>query len=53
MAQEANEASSVKRDTPVMVVLGNPPYSGHSANKSEWTAGLVKDYYFVDGLPLG
>ncbi|MEO8891301.1 MAG: N-6 DNA methylase, partial [Coleofasciculaceae cyanobacterium] len=53
VAQEANEASAVKRDTPVMVVLGNPPYSGHSANKSEWIAGLVKDYYFVDGLPLG
>lgn len=53
VAQEANEASAVKRDTPVMVVLGNPPYSGHSANKSEWIAGLVKDYYYVDGLPLG
>jgi len=53
VAQEANEASTVKRDTPVMVVLGNPPYSGHSANKSEWIAGLVRDYYYVDGLPLG
>lgn len=53
VAQEANEASAVKRDAPVMVVLGNPPYSGHSANKSEWIAGLVKDYYYVDGLPLG
>ena len=53
VAQEANEASSIKRDVPVMVVLGNPPYSGNSANKSEWIAGLVKDYYYVDGLPLG
>ena len=53
VAQEANEASTVKRDVPVMVVLGNPPYSGHSANKSEWIAGLVHDYYYVDGLPLG
>ena len=53
VAQEANEASIVKRDTPVMVVLGNPPYSGHSANKSEWISGLVHDYYYVDGLPLG
>ncbi|MFB8795742.1 MAG: N-6 DNA methylase [Microcoleus sp.] len=53
VAQEANEASTVKRDTPVMVVLGNPPYSGHSANKSEWIAGLVRDYYYVNGLPLG
>jgi predicted helicase len=53
VAQEANEASIVKRDTPVMVVLGNPPYSGHSANKSEWISGLVHDYYYVNGLPLG
>lgn len=53
VAEEANEASTVKRDTPVMVVLGNPPYSGHSANKSEWIAGLVRDYYYVNGLPLG
>lgn len=53
VAQEANEAATVKRDVPVMVVLGNPPYSGHSANKSEWIAGLVHDYYYVDGLPLG
>lgn len=52
VAQEANEASSIKRDAPVMVVLGNPPYAGHSANKSEWIAGLIKDYYFVDGKPL-
>lgn len=34
IAQEANEAASVKREKPVLVVLGNPPYSGHSANRS-------------------
>jgi hypothetical protein len=32
LAEEAQAAGRVKRDTPVMVVLGNPPYSGHSAN---------------------
>jgi predicted helicase len=32
LTQEANEASKVKRDAPVMVILGNPPYSGESAN---------------------
>ena len=36
-----------------MVVVGNPPYSGHSANKNPWIEGLVKDYYKVDGQPLG
>lgn len=35
IAEEANQASSVKKDIPVMVVLGNPPYSGHSANRNE------------------
>ena len=53
IADEANEAVSVKLDVPVMVVVGNPPYSGHSENKSAWVSGLVKDYYRVDGLPLG
>jgi len=27
-----------------MVVLGNPPYSGHSANKGAWISNLVDDY---------
>ena len=53
IAEESNEAAGVKLDIPVMVVIGNPPYSGHSENKSEWVGALVKDYYFVDGLPLG
>ena len=41
---EAKEANFIKRDTPVMVVIGNPPYSGESANKGEWIAGLLQDY---------
>ncbi len=51
VAAEANEASEIKRDTPVMVILGNPSYSGHSANESEWITGLVQDYYYVNGKP--
>ena len=53
VAQEANEASEIKRDAQVMVVLGNPPYSYESSNKGEWISGLVRDYYQVDGMPLG
>ena len=53
VAKEANDASAIKRDTPIMVVLGNPPYSGHSANKGKWIDNLVRDYYQVDGVPLG
>ncbi|MDD4018913.1 MAG: N-6 DNA methylase [Kiritimatiellae bacterium] len=44
VAQEVRQADAVKRDTPVMVVLGNPPYSGESANKSDWIMGLMEDY---------
>ena len=63
LSEEAKAASQVKRDLPIMVVLGNPPYSGHSANSSWEMVGkkkklnfigqLLQDYYFVDGKPLG
>ncbi len=43
-----------------MVILGNPPYSGHSANINPWINNLLKEdidglqsYYKVDGKPLG
>lgn len=44
LSQEANEANHVKRDTPVMVVLGNPPYAVSSTNKSTWIQTLIEDY---------
>jgi len=44
LANEANEASHVKRDVPVMVVLGNPPYCGESQNSGKWMNGLMNDY---------
>lgn len=53
IARETVAASEVKRELPIMVVLGNPPYSGHSENKGDWIADKVRDYYFVDGQPLG
>ena len=44
LAQEANEANLVKRDTPVMVMIGNPPYSVSSSNKSAWIQELSETY---------
>ena len=44
LSAEANEANIVKRDTPVMCVIGNPPYSGESANKGQWIMKLMEDY---------
>lgn len=44
LSTEANEANRIKRDTPVMCIIGNPPYSGESANKGEWIMKLMEDY---------
>lgn len=44
LSSEANEANHIKRDTPVMCIIGNPPYSGESANKGEWIMKLMDDY---------
>lgn len=44
IAREANEANSIKHNAPVMVMLGNPPYSVSSSNKSPWITGLIDDY---------
>ncbi|MDR1809111.1 MAG: DNA methyltransferase, partial [Prevotella sp.] len=44
LSDEANEATAIKRDTPVMVILGNPPYSGESQNKGEWIEKQIELY---------
>jgi predicted helicase len=64
ISDEANEAARVKRSYPVMVILGNPPYSGHSANNGQWIKDLLRgkdsqtgyktsNYFEVDEKPLG
>ncbi len=68
IVEEANAAAEIKKDEPIMVVLGNPPYSGVSANASirtvtdpktgkpkkeiTWIGKLIEDYKVVDGQPL-
>jgi hypothetical protein len=44
LAEEARGASEVKRQTPIMCVIGNPPYSGESANKGTWIEALMDAY---------
>lgn len=59
ITREANDAADIKCEKPILVVLGNPPYSGHSANRSRigntltWIGELLEDYKRVDGRPLG
>lgn len=44
VAEESKEAAVIKNKTPIMVVVGNPPYSISSSNKGEWILNLIKDY---------
>jgi predicted helicase len=56
LSKEANEANVIKRDSPIMVVIGNPPYAVSSSNKNphkskknekqpfDWIENLLQDY---------
>ena len=44
LAEEAAAAGEIKKNVPIMVIIGNPPYSGHSANKGAWIAALMNEY---------
>jgi len=53
LAQESELAGQVKKEEDILVILGNPPYSGHSSNKGNWISEEIKRYFFSDGKPLG
>jgi type I restriction-modification system DNA methylase subunit len=53
LADESHMAEEVKTRQPVLVIMGNPPYSGTSSNKGAWISNLINDYKKVDGRPLG
>jgi len=44
LSREANEASRIKKDMPIMVAFGNPPYSVSSSNRGQWIQSLIEDY---------
>ncbi len=50
LSDESTQANKIKKETPVMVVMGNPPYSGISSNNNEWISNLIEDYKYVDGV---
>ncbi|NLK50012.1 MAG: N-6 DNA methylase, partial [Candidatus Cloacimonetes bacterium] len=59
ISEECALANEIKHQEPILVIMGNPPYSGASANKNDWTEKLLKtdldgaqNYYTVDGKPL-
>ena len=60
LSEESHLAGKVKKEQPILVILGNPPYSGISSNVNDWTEKLLKEdidgcqsYYKVDDEPLG
>jgi predicted helicase len=68
ITEESNTAAGIKKEEPLEVILGNPPYAGHSANASwrrevgvngaaravrTFIGRLIEDYKQVDGKPLG
>ncbi len=44
LSHETMMANTIKIEKPILVVMGNPPYSVSSSNKSEWITKLMKDY---------
>ena len=44
ISEEADAAAEIKKEKPIMVVLGNPPYSVSSANKGKHIERLMQRY---------
>jgi len=53
LTKEAREANTIKRQMPIMCIVGNPPYSGISHNNGQWITDLIEDYKYVDGVHFG
>jgi len=49
LSEESHLAGMIKKEKPILVIMGNPPYSGISSNKGEWITRQIEDYKFVDG----
>lgn len=47
LSDESHEAIKVKRETPILVILGNPPYQGLSANKSDEVLNIKKGTTYI------
>ena len=46
VSREVEEAQKVK-EKPILVITGNPPYSGHSKNKGAWISAAIDEYKFT------
>ncbi len=46
LAEEVKGAQAVK-DKPILVITGNPPYSGNSKNKGAWISAAIDGYKYT------
>jgi type I restriction-modification system DNA methylase subunit len=44
LSNEVKQANTIKRDMPIMCVIGNPPYNNSSKNQGNWIRETIKDY---------
>jgi len=44
LSREAKGANTIKRDMPIMCVIGNPPYLGEGGVSEGWIGNLLDDY---------
>ena len=45
VAEESEAARKVKKEVPILAIIGNPPYSNFGRmNRGEWILNLLKDY---------
>jgi len=44
LSNEVKQANTVKRDMPIMCVIGNPPYNPSSKNNSDWIKNQLRPY---------
>lgn len=49
VTHESAEAAHIKSERPIMVVIGNPPYSGVSSNETAYANSIIEKYKVEPG----
>lgn len=44
LSNEVKQANTIKRDMPIMCVIGNPPYNNSSQNQGSWIKEAINPY---------
>lgn len=49
VSEESQHAAEIKSERPIMIVMGNPPYSGESSNNTPYANSLINKYKVEPG----